>query len=125
MAKKVRKADEVVAMDGQAEATQPDNGTMALTELEMVQLLLHEQRVEMNRLQNEKFTLQEQLLNLEYIKNRDTLRLRQRECIGAMEKAKADYNTLRAAVQARLGVDLSQYTVNEVGQLQAVPQADN
>jgi hypothetical protein len=42
-----------------------------------------------------------------------------------MEKAKDDYNTLRAAVQARLGVDLNQYTVNEAGQLQAAPQTDN
>jgi hypothetical protein len=125
MARKVRKVDEVALMDTQREEVQPDNGVMALTELEMVQLMLHEQRVEMNRLQSEKFALQEQLLNLEYVKNRDTLRLRQRECIGSMERAKDDYNTVRAAVQARLGVNLDQYTVNEAGQLQAAPQIDN
>jgi hypothetical protein len=125
MARKVRKVDEVALMDTQREEVQPDNGVMTLTELEMVQLMLHEQRVEMNRVQGEKFALQEQLLNLEYIKNRDTLRLRQRECIGSMERAKADYNTVRAAVQARLGVNLDQYTVNEAGQLQAAPQIDN
>ncbi len=125
MARKVRKADEVASVDTQVEAAQPDNGALFLTELEMTQLMLHEQRVEMNRLQNEKFALQEQLLNLEYIKNRDTLRLRQRECVGAMERAKADYNTVRAAVQTRLGVNLDEYTVNEAGQLQAAPQMDN
>jgi hypothetical protein len=112
-------------MGMKTEASQPDNGAMALTELEMVQLMVHEQRVEMNRVQGEKFALQEQLLNLNYVKQRDELRMRQRECIVAMERAKDDYNQSRAAVQARLGIDLNKYTVNEVGQLMAVPQAEN
>lgn len=123
--RKVEVGSESQDMGMKTEASQPDNGAMALTELEMVQLMVHEQRVEMNRVQGEKFALQEQLLNINYVKSRDELRMRQRECIAAMERAKDDYNRSRAAVQARLGIDLDKYTVNEAGQLMAVPQAEN
>jgi hypothetical protein len=97
---------------------------MCLTELEMTKLNLHEQRVEMNKIQGEKFTMQEQLLNLEYIKGRDGLRKRQAECVAAMERAKDDYNGVRMAVQTRLGINLNDYTVNEAGQLTPLPRAE-
>ena len=103
----------------------PDNGAMGLTELEMAHLMVHEQRVEMNKLQGEKFAFQEQLLNIEYAKNRDLLRKRQGECMASMERARTDYNAVREQVQVRLGVNLDGYTVNEAGQLTAIPQSGN
>ena len=120
MARKSRKVVTELALEEKS-----DNGAMSMTELEMAHLMVHEGRVEMNKLQGEKFSMQEQLLNIEYVKNRDLLRKRQGECVLAMERARNDYNSVRAAIQTRLGINLDQYTVNEAGLLSMAPQSDN
>jgi hypothetical protein len=94
---------------------------MRLTDMEMLSLQLHENRVDMNRHQADKFALQEQLLTYNYVKQRDEIRMKQADCVRAIERAKDDYNSVRMKVQIRLGINLNDYTVNEAGILRLSP----
>lgn len=93
-----------------------------LTEMEMKSLELHEARANMQAAIRDKLALQEQLLNVEYVKNRDVLRMKQREAEISMNAAKQDYNLARVAAEKRLDLSLNNYVVREDGSLRKITE---
>lgn len=101
-----------------------DEEKLALTELEMKTLELHEARVAMQAAVIEKLQYRERLMLIEQREQLALIRGKQKDCVVSMERARSDYNQTLAGVQERLGVDLKDYVIGEDGTLQLNPETD-
>jgi hypothetical protein len=92
-----------------------------MTAEEIAQLELYKARIEMNGAVRDKFAVQEQLLGIEYQRQRDVFRGKHGEAVMAIERIRQEYNAYRARVQDRLGVNLDEYAVQDSGRLVLTP----
>jgi len=88
---------------------------MSLTKMEMMELDLNQARVDMQATVLQNLQMKEKILSGEYAKQRDHLRLKQRDTAISMEQCKEEYNQTRISIQERLGISLDECTVRQDG----------
>jgi len=98
---------------------------LSLTTLEMMALDLNQARVDMQATVLQNLNMRDQILNAQYVQQRDELRKKQRDTAQSMEQCKVEYNQTREKIEKRLGISLNKCTVRQDGVVIQIDEEGN